>query len=158
MTARAEAQVMRIACLYAVADRSSVVTVDHLRAALAVWRYCFASARALFGDRLGHPIADEILAALRRIWPESLTRTEISDLFHRNRPASEITQALTLLAHYKLAACDTDRANDGRPVERWVCTGNEINETDEITPDEAGDISSDSFNSSAKEAADAGEF
>src|SRR5215207_1656623 len=95
MTARAEAQVMRLACLHAVADRSSVVTVDHLRAALAVSRYCFASARALCGDRLGHPIADEIFAALRRVWPESLTRTEISGLFHRNRPASEITQALT---------------------------------------------------------------
>jgi hypothetical protein len=117
--------------------------IDRSPDTLAVWQYCFASARALFGDRLGHPIADEILAALRRVWPESLTRTEISGLFHRNRPASEITQALTLLAHYKLAECDIDRAKDRRPVERWVCTGNEINETDEITPDEVADISSD---------------
>ena len=32
------------------------------------------------------------------------------------------------------ADCDTDRAKDGRPVERWVYTRNEINEIDEITP------------------------
>ncbi len=39
MTARAEAQVMRLACIYALMDRSAVVHVAHLRAALAVWEY-----------------------------------------------------------------------------------------------------------------------
>jgi len=153
MTARAEAQVMRLACLYAVADISSFVTVDHLRAALEVWRYCFASARSLFGDRLGHPVADEILAALRRSWPESLTRTEISDLFKRNRPASEITQALTVLKDYRLAECDTDRTKEGRPLERWAYTKNELNEINEIGPDEVGATSSNSSISSAEEGA-----
>ena len=57
-----------------------------------------------------------------------------------------------------VALCDIDRAKDGRPVERWVCTGNEINETDEIVPDEVADISSYSSISSAKEAADVAEF
>jgi hypothetical protein len=64
MTARAEAQTMRIACLYAAGDMSYVVAPRHLRAALEVWRYCFDSARHLFGDRLGDPTADAILAAL----------------------------------------------------------------------------------------------
>ena len=40
---RSEAQVMRLACLYAVLDQSVVITTDHLLAALALWDYCEAS-------------------------------------------------------------------------------------------------------------------
>jgi hypothetical protein len=67
ITARAEAQVMRLACLYSLGDSSYFVAPEHLKAALALWRYCFDSANYLFGDRLGHPVADEILVALP--WP-----------------------------------------------------------------------------------------
>lgn len=84
MTARAEAQVMRIACLYAVLDTSQVIREEHLRAALAVWVYSLASAKWIFGDQLGDPVADEILRNLRAN-PDGLTRTDISDLFGRNR-------------------------------------------------------------------------
>lgn len=49
-------------------------------AALAVWDYCEASARYIFGDALGYPDADRILAELRAT-PEGLTRTEIRDSF-----------------------------------------------------------------------------
>ena len=90
----------------------------------------------------------------RRVLPGPRSPTS----FKRNRSAPEISQATGILTQYRLAACDKDRRNDGRPVERWVYTGNEINETDEITPEPAGVTSSISFNSSGKEAADAGEF
>ena len=40
VTSRAEAQVMRIACLYALLDKSPEVRPEHLRAGLAVWKYC----------------------------------------------------------------------------------------------------------------------
>jgi hypothetical protein len=136
MTARGEAQVMRLACLYAVADISSFVELPHLRAALEVWRYCFDSARCLFGDRLGHPTGDEILVALRRAWPESLSRTEISDLFKRNRPASEIAQALELLASHRPVACDLDRTKDGRPTA--VGHTEQLNELNEVSPGTVG--------------------
>jgi hypothetical protein len=119
MTARGEAQVMRLACLYALADTSSVVATVHLEAAVAVWNYCFDSARCLFGDRLGNPVADEIWTALRNVWPESMTRTEISHLFRRNREASEISEALELLKRHRLVECERDRQEGGRPVERW---------------------------------------
>jgi hypothetical protein len=110
---------MRLACLYALADRSSLISIGHLRAALTVWNFCSDSARCLFGDRVGHPVADVILAALRKAWPESMTRTEISDLFKRNRQASEISEALELLERYRLAECERDPQENGRPVERW---------------------------------------
>jgi hypothetical protein len=98
------------------------VQVPHLRAALELWRYAFDSAAWLFGDRIGDAIADSILAHLRRLYPESATRTEISGLFHRNKPATEIDRALELLREYRLVEREKDRSRDGRPADRWWST------------------------------------
>ncbi len=75
---RAEPQVMRLACLYALLDRSTVICRRHLEAGLAVWRYCEDSARFIFGDSLGDPVADEIFRALRQA-VNGMTRTEIRE-------------------------------------------------------------------------------
>ena len=40
VTSRAEAQVVRLSCLYALLDSSKVIRRQHMTAALAVWRYC----------------------------------------------------------------------------------------------------------------------
>ncbi|MBU6429897.1 MAG: hypothetical protein KGR26_12865, partial [Cyanobacteria bacterium REEB65] len=72
VTGRAEAQVMRFACLYALLDRCAEVKRQHLAAGLALWEYAEASARFIFGDSLGDPVADEILRSLRAA-PEGLT-------------------------------------------------------------------------------------
>jgi hypothetical protein len=114
---RAEAQVMRLAMIYALIDHSVEITVAHLNAALAVWRYCEDSAKFIFGNSLGDPTADIILAALKRS-VDGLSRTEISGLLGRNTKAPEIDRALALLNR-------TGRAfpraiqTDGRPAERW---------------------------------------
>jgi hypothetical protein len=90
---RAEAQVMRLALLYALLDESDAIKVEHLNAALAVWEYAQASARYIFGSAVGDPIADDILRSLRAN-PEGLSRTDISNLFKRNRDAQTIGRAL----------------------------------------------------------------
>lgn len=117
VTSRAEAQVMRLACLYALQDMSYVVRPEHLTAALALWEYCEASARYIFGQRLGDPIADELLTALRS-HADGMTRTEIRDWFGRNRKAHEIDRGLFLLAKQGLARRE-DSQSGGRPIERW---------------------------------------
>jgi len=114
---RAEAQVMRLASLYALQDMSYVVQPEHLTAALALWEYCEASARYIFGQRLGDPIADELLNALRK-YPSGMTRTEIRDWFGRNRRAHEIDRGLALLAKQGLARMEESQSG-GRPIERW---------------------------------------
>jgi hypothetical protein len=48
-TSRAEAQTIRLALNYALLDQSEHICVQHLDAALAVWRYCDESARLVFG-------------------------------------------------------------------------------------------------------------
>lgn len=118
---RAEAQTMRLACLYALLDRSPAVRPEHLMAALALWDYCEASTRGIFGDALGNTVADEILRALRDA-PRGLTRTEIRDVFGRNRGSEEVGRALALLLEQGLAKPHKEETG-GRPAERWVASG-----------------------------------
>jgi hypothetical protein len=120
VTSRAEAHALRLSCLYALLDRSTVVTVPHLAAALEVWRYCEDSCRFIFGDSLGDVTADTIRAALRRN-PDGITRTEISGLFDRHKAADQVTRALELLRSQKMAEFRS-RPTKGRPAERWFAT------------------------------------
>lgn len=123
MTGRAEAQVMRLATLYALADGSSDIEVAHLDASLALWRYCLDSARYIFGDSLGNPVADDILVALQAAGASGVSRTEMSrEVFGRNRSAREISRAIAVLHELGLARGELDRSGAGRPVERWFIT------------------------------------
>lgn len=115
--ARSEAQVMRLACIYALLDLSSTVRREHLEAALALWDYAEASAKYIFGDAMGDTVADRILEALRRA-PRGLTRSGIQNLLGRNVPAPRITAALDSLLAAGLARREK-AAGSGRPAERW---------------------------------------
>jgi hypothetical protein len=129
VTARAEAIVMRLATVYTVLDGRTQIGVEHLRAALAVWQYCEDSARYVFGDAVGDPVADELLYALRRR-PDGMTRTEIRDLFGRHRAGPRIDAALAILAGSGVAASSTEQTS-GRPVERWRATRDVSDQSDQ---------------------------
>ena len=116
-TNRAEAQVLRLSVLYAILDRSPVITGEHLMAALAVWQYAADSARWVFGDAIGDPTADAILAALRT--RGGMDRTDIRDLFGRHVERSRIEQALVALESYGRIRRGKDTATGGRPRETW---------------------------------------
>ena len=121
MIARAEAQVIRLGCIYALLDISLEIRVEHLKAALAVWDYCEASCRYIFGDKLGDPAADGLLKALHGSGPEGMTRTEINKLFKGHRLSNEIGRALHLLESLGLARQETQETR-GRSVEVWFAT------------------------------------
>jgi hypothetical protein len=93
---RAEAQVLRLSVLYAALDCSDCIRAEHLLAALAVWRHAEQSARWIFGDAVGDPIADTILTALRQ--RGAMSRNDIHDLFGRHVSRPRIEHALALLA------------------------------------------------------------
>ncbi len=115
---RAEAQVTRLSCLYALLDHATEVRLEHLEAVLALWEYSEASTRHIFGDTLGDPMADAILKALRSN-PSGLTRNEIRNLFHGNQSASRIGRAVANLLENGLARVQQEET-DGRPAERWM--------------------------------------
>lgn len=135
VTSRGEAQVRRIAVIYAMLAGSRSVKVQHLRAALAVWDYCEASARDLFGDRSGDDVADRILAALREA-PNGLTRQAISsEVFARNVSSARIGAALTDLQSSGKAECRKE-STGGRPAERWHVRTNVTKETNDVDTDD----------------------
>ena len=115
--ARAEAHVVRLSLLYARLDQAQQIQLPHLQAALALWEYAAASARWVFGDSLGDPLADEIYRALLEE-PEGLTRSQLRDLFSRNRRSKDIGQALDRLA--ATGRVHAERLHQrGRPAELW---------------------------------------
>jgi hypothetical protein len=118
-TARAEAQVIRLALIYALLEEQDTIDVPHLNAAMAVWAYCDESAALIFGNAIGNPVADEILSALARS-SHGMTRTEISDYLGRNRASGEIQSALALLRKLRRADCQLQQtAGSKKPTERW---------------------------------------
>jgi hypothetical protein len=114
---RSEAQVLRLALVYALLDGGRVISAPHMLAALAAWDYCEASARFIFGDSLGYPEADKILAALRAN-EQGLTRTQVRDLFGRHQSEAVISAALTTLEERGLAK-RIPESTRGRPLELW---------------------------------------
>jgi hypothetical protein len=137
VTSRAEAQTMRLALVYAMLDGSSSIEAEHLSAGLAVWSYCEASARLIFGDALGDVAADEVLKALRAA-PSGLTRTELSSHFGRNKSANEINRALTVLTRNGIVRSEKEDVETGRPAERWFAISPTTKETN-LTKEPAGE-------------------
>jgi len=135
-TARGEAQTLRLSVAYALLDRSREITPEHLEAAAAVWSYCRASARWLFGNSIGDPVADRIAKALSTV-PEGLDRTAVRDLFSRHEPSKRITSAVELLERRGMVKV-TVQPTDGRPREVIVPTSSLCalsDESDGSTPE-----------------------
>ncbi len=119
ITARAEAQTLRLAILYALAAGSNEIRVEHLASAFAVWGYCEDSALHLFGDQVGDADADKLLNALRGS-PKGMTGTEIRDLFGRNKKSGDRQRILNLLEHAGKAYSQSAVGDaGGRPTETW---------------------------------------
>ena len=121
VTARAEAQCIRLALLYCLLDGANAIEPTHLLAALAVWQYCDDTVRFIFGSSLGDRIADEIMRRLKVAGADGLTRDDLRNAFQRHVPAERIGAALDLLQRRGKAACEKVRTA-GRPSEVWRAT------------------------------------
>jgi DNA-binding transcriptional ArsR family regulator len=118
---RAEAHTLRLALIYALLDQSRELELPHFEAALAVWRFAERSAAYIFGDSLGDPNADRILAALRET-PQGLTRTEIRrKVFNDHVTAAKVRQALSLLLSAGLVH-ERREETGGAPAHRYFAT------------------------------------
>lgn len=118
LTARGEAHVLRLAGLYALLDRSSVIGHEHLAAALALWRYAREATRYIFEDTLG--IEVQVLKELCRA-EEGMTRTQLLRCFNNHLRGAELEEHLRALERERLAECE-QVATGGRPAEVWRAT------------------------------------
>jgi hypothetical protein len=122
---RAEAQVVRIALIYAILDLSSAIKIQHLKAALAVWNYCESSARFLFGDAIGDPVAEKVLEAVTSS-KEGVTKTEIHLKTGKHLSKEKLKTALKFLIkekHIKVMKL----IRNGRPVELFLSASTQEN-------------------------------
>ena len=116
ITARAEAHVLRLSLIYALLDGAEAIRRPHLEAALAVWQYAEDSARFIFGDATGDPIADRVLTALRA--NGRMAQNDLVDLFGRNVRADRLSAALEALVRLRKARSSRAETN-GRPRTMW---------------------------------------
>jgi hypothetical protein len=120
LLARAEAHVIRLALIYALADGERKINSEHLQAALALWDYAARSATWALQGATGDPLAEQIHAALQA-HPGGLTRSQISDALQHNRPADQIQRALDAL-QLASRATRAQIPTTGRPAELWTAT------------------------------------
>jgi DNA replicative helicase MCM subunit Mcm2 (Cdc46/Mcm family) len=153
ITARAEAQALRLSAIYALLDCSNVIRVEHLKAALALWNYCERSAAWIFETGPGNKNADRILAALRVAREKGLTKEQITaDVFKRNVPGFDIDEALRLLHSLNLAHRVKEKTGG-----RWFnkATGHEVNEVSPQADGKTADTSFSSYDQLAQNASSA---
>jgi hypothetical protein len=120
VTARAEAQVLRLSVVYAVLDASEVIDEDHLKAAWAVWRYARHSAQVIFGGSTGDNIAEKVLAFIRAAGPKGATGTEIHRHLGNNYTAERRAVVLAQLEDADLVVTRVvpPEGGKGRPATR----------------------------------------
>ena len=120
--ARGPAYAQRLALLYALLDGDAEIGTGHLRAGLAVWQCCAASARQIFAHTSGHSDRDRLADFLAE-GSSSRTRTEVRDFFGRNKPSKEIDALLEEMERAGDIACKEDHSGKGRPVTRLSWAG-----------------------------------
>jgi hypothetical protein len=91
-----DAQVIRVAMVYALLAASSVIEVEHLQAAFAVWEYCREGALWLLGTQAEQVLAHQLHDLLQREGP--LTQTELHAAVNRHKPAKRLNAALAILS------------------------------------------------------------
>jgi hypothetical protein len=115
---RGDVFMLRFQELYALSEDSLTIKEQHVRAAVALWKYCENSARYLFGVRLSNPKAEKIFDALRKN-PGGLTRTEINVMvFKRNLNSDRLEKALALLKKIGWIESRLEKT-EGRNAERF---------------------------------------
>jgi hypothetical protein len=112
MVARSEAQIARLALLYALLDRSSEVRLEHLAAAEALWDYSERSVAYIFGASTGNRHADvlrDMLADGPVEWSDAKRSLGL-------RTAADLRDAVEILLVLRVAeVVPVGKAAGGRP-------------------------------------------
>jgi len=107
ITARAEAQVVRLSMIYALCDGKSFIDATHVEAALAMWKYARASAEYIFReDSSGHKLDCRIRELLAGA-PAGMSLTDIHKATGNNRKGREIRDSIQRLVDFGSVRSET---------------------------------------------------
>jgi len=111
VTARAEAQVLRLSLIYALLDHAPFIDVQHLRRLERSGTTRTASARYVFGESLGDNKAERLLEEARAAYPEGLNGDEQD----RATGGRGTARARDILVQYGLGRVEKMRATVRKP-------------------------------------------
>jgi len=112
VTDRGEAQVVRLAMIYALLDQAGVIETPHLQSALAVWSYCRGSAEFIFSGREMNPYAGRIMVLLQE---KAMSTTDLYDAFSRNISKRQMDEAIMELLSQKKISVEKVQGPKGQP-------------------------------------------
>ncbi len=134
LTSRAEAHVIRLSLIFALADCASSIAPAHLRAALELWSYCERTARWLAGDQTGDSVADKVLDLLRQTPGEWVRRSDVRRVVLNNRGSrAALDLPLGRLLRWGLAERRREKTA-GRPVEFWRAVPRSLSSQSSLSP------------------------
>jgi hypothetical protein len=121
-TDRARPYVVRLSLLFALIDKSNIIKLEHLQAAIAMWDYCKSSAKIVFAGANSKALPDPLWLKVLNVITLSpgITRKGMYEDFHGRLKADELAEALTYLQTGGLAhAVGFKPKGGGRPGECW---------------------------------------
>ncbi len=110
LTARGDAQCVRLAMLYALLDSSPVIRLCHLKAAIAVWEYCAESVRVIFADAPEFGAQRTILDALA-VCEGEMSKADINRRLGGHIRANELAAILADLVQTGRVALRTEKTS-----------------------------------------------
>lgn len=111
LTARTEAQVVRIAMIFCLLDGKDRIDPAQLTAAIAVWSYCERSVFRIFGNREGRWVVDRLLDLLDKAGPQGVSKTHVYRALGNSVRQQQLDPILDELLAKGLIG--VDRANPG---------------------------------------------
>lgn len=125
ITARAEAQVVRLSMIYALFDGRKHVDAVHVQAALALWRYAQASAEFIFNeDAVGSKLdakINEVISAM----PAGLSLTDLHNATGKNHKADDLRRSIQRLVDAGLVRSESIKT-EGAVRTKTVFFSNEV--------------------------------
>ena len=124
ITARAEAQVVRLSMIYALCDGRKHVDAIHVQAALALWSYAQASAEFIFSDDAVGSKLDAKIHDLLLKTPAGSSLTDLHNATGNNHKATELRSSIQRLVDAGLVRSELVRT-DGAVRSKTVFFSNE---------------------------------
>ncbi len=117
LEARGAAIIIRLALIFAICDRTKVITDNHFKAAKAIWDYNVASIQYIFSSPNNNDQTAFILQAIRNAGPSGLARTDLHKMFNGHLKRDALNRCLEQLHSQKLILKDKMEGTGGRSKE-----------------------------------------
>lgn len=120
LTARARPIVRRLAVIYAVADCSDQLEVEHLHAADVLFDYSVQSVQYIFGDRIGSKLANSVYEKICE-HKTGIERSALHAKLSGRVKADALQEVLDMLERRDLVTCKHERKGKRGPsTEIWI--------------------------------------